>query len=91
MILNQFEILMLPKFPVLTNHRPVFRSRDQYWPTTGQYSPNLEHARAEDVSQEGKGHAGRPEHQGQQLDQQTNPGVGDIVQGADVVLGTGGG
>ena len=63
-------------------------SRDQYWPTTVQYSPHLEHASAKDVCQEGEGHAGHPKHQGQQLDQQTHPGVGDIVQRPDVVLGT---
>ena len=32
-----YEVLSLHDDVVLTNQRPVFRSRDQYWPIRGQY------------------------------------------------------
>ena len=47
---------------------------------------HLEHSGAEYVSQEGKSHAGRPIHQGQNLDQRANPGVRDTAARQDVVL-----
>ena len=48
---------------------------------------HLQHSGAEQVSQEGEQHAGSPEHQGQQLGQVPQSGVGDSgVAGADVVL-----
>ena len=47
---------------------------------------HLQHTGAEQVSQEGEQHAGSPEHQGQQLGQVPQSGVGDSVAWADVVL-----
>ena len=48
---------------------------------------HLKHTGAEQVSQEGEQHAGSAKHQGQQLGQVPQSGVGDSgVAGADVVL-----
>ena len=34
---NQSDVSIQVPWSVLTNHRPVFRSRDLSWPITGQY------------------------------------------------------